>query len=358
MTINTTREVLVEAFLRGRAWDPNFPNLANLDLSRVKKMTGNEEDALQLVESYQRSTTRYNLLVEAFHQRFEPDYDGRVGHATLALANTPRCPLPDFAPPPGASFDYGDPDLNSVVERMQQAAQRATGSGSWKPGCYDTPNVHEIKVSYDTAKLSSKQKEWLPAVKAHNATAVAAMGLRVVEVPVGQFANVKFYGRNFGGSTIGMAQFNNSSCGDSVFCTVSPNYAPNLRMFLILVMHEFGHTMNFEHSNKFIMNPFIMDVPEYWIRRESGTVTYTDVRYAKGKQFFGGDPTEGPVPVPVTSPEFIGEIFAETNLSGGISLRGTINVEVQPNQAPGSFPQILVPSNTPGRYKFARKATL
>lgn len=357
MTVNTTKEVLVEAFKRGRAWDPAFPNLQNLDLHAVEKMNGTEADAKRLVESYQRSSERFNVLVEAFHQRFEPDYDGKVGPATLALANSPRCPLPDFAPPPGASFHYDDPDLNEAVRRMQAA----TGQGSWRPGCYGNPQVHEIKVSYDLSKLSSKQREWMPAVKAHNAMAVASMGLRAIEVPVGEFANVKFYGRNYGGSTIGMAQFNNAVCGDSVFCTVSPNYAPEFVMFLILVMHEFGHTMNFEHSNKFIMNPFIMRVPEYWVRRDplSGGITYQDVRYAKGRQFFGGDALDPPeLPGPGLEPEFKNEINGRLGDNGRVIIDGVIDVVVKEGQKPGTFRQIVVPGSAPGKFKFAPKAEI
>lgn len=358
MTVNTTKEVLAEAYQRGRAWDPQFPNLQNLDLGRIAKMNGTEADAKQLVESYQRSSERFNVLVEAFHQRFEPAYDGEVGAATLALANTPRCPLPDFPPPPGASFHYDEPDLNETVRRMQAA----TGKGSWRPGCYGNPEVHEIKVSYDLSKLSSKQKGWMPAVKKHNAEAVAAMGLRLIEVQVGEFANVKFYGRNYGGSTIGMAQFNNAVCNDSVFCTVSPNYNPSdFVMFLILAMHEFGHTMNFEHSKNYIMNPFIMRVPEYWVKRDplSGGITYKDVRYEKGAQFFGGDALDPPVlPGPAQSPEFLGEINGRLSPNGKVVIDGVIDVVVKEGQKPGTFKQIIVPGSASGKFKFAPKAEI
>lgn len=288
----------------GHRWNPKWPNLLNVDAGRVALMDGSEQDARALVASWQELDANVRRAVFLAHGRpLEPD--GIIGPASEFVMEAKRCSMPDFAPPPGASFHYDDPALQLAVESMQRAVerQRATGSGSWPAGCYGTSGVHEIKVSYDLSGLSEKQKEWMPEVKRHNAAAVAAMGLKVVEVPVGEFANVRFFQRTFGGSTIGMAEFNSGECGDSVFCTVTNRYGPNLRMFLILVMHEFGHTMNFQHSAGYIMNPSIMDVPEWWVRWDAdGKITYKDVRYAKGTQFFGGQPLTPVTPPPPPPP--------------------------------------------------------
>lgn len=300
-TPNTAVERLLWAYHYGHRWNPAFPNLLNLDESRVAKMDGSEPDAKDLISSWQALDGNVERLVNAFHGRaLEPD--GDVGPASEAVLNFHRCPLPDYPPPPGAAFHYDDPTLQRIVERMQGA----TGSGSWPAGCHGTAGVHEVTVSYDEAGFSEAQQEWMPYFREHNALAVGLMGLKILEVPVGELANVRFYERSFGGNTIGMAEFNNGACGDSVFCTVTRRYAPNRKMFTIVGMHEFGHTMNFTHSNRFIMNASIMEVPEWWVQFDAaGNVTYQDVRYREGKRFFGGlpiTPTVPPVPPPPGPP--------------------------------------------------------
>lgn len=282
----TDKEVLVEAFKRGHAWNPKFPNLNGLDLASVEKMDGTEADAKQLIESLQRSDANYVSLVASIHARATPSYDGEVGPATKALVGLPRCPLPDFAPPPGASFDYGDPGLNRAVARMQAA----TGSGSWPAGCHGTSGVHEVTISYDLSNLTSKHKEWWPEIKARSHQAVADVGIKLVEVPVGQKANITVYGRVLGGSVIGMAEFNGETCGDTVFCQLNPNYAPDIDMVLNLLLHENGHNWNLEHRSGNIMNPSILRTPTYWIKRGvGGAVEYQDNSYPTLKKFFGGE---------------------------------------------------------------------
>lgn len=295
---HTPAERLRWALHYGHQWCPAFPNLLNLDEGRVSLMDGSEQDAKDLIASWQLMDGNVGELVKAIHGRaLIPD--GDVGPASKAVMDFQRCALPDYPPPPGATFHYEDPVLQAAVERMQ----RATGSGSWPVGCHGTAGIHEVKVSYDISGLSDAQKEWMPYFKEHNARAVGLMGLKIIEVPVGEFANVRFYERSFGGSTIGMAEFNNGTCGDSVFCTVTRRYAPNRKMFTILGMHEFGHTMKFQHSNRYIMNSSIMEVPEWWVQFDfAGQITYQDVRYSEGKRYFGGKPIDQPPPPPPPPP--------------------------------------------------------
>lgn len=296
----TLQEIFVEAYQRGHAWNPAYPNLQNLDLGRVQKMTGQESDTKDLVRSLQMSDANYSVLVQAIHQRLYPDFDGIVGPATQALVNIPRCPLPDFTPPPTASFHYDDPLLQKTVERMQ----RATGSGSWPYNCHGQTGVHTVKISYDFSNAPSNVKSWEQELKTRSQAGVAAVGVRVIEVPVGDpGAQIRVSWRSLAGSTIGLAEFNNGTCSDSVFCYLDPNYAPDLEMVLILLMHENGHNWNLEHSSGFIMNPSILRVRPAWVVWSGSSIEYQDVRYPKLKGFFGGlpltpDPGPGPGPTP------------------------------------------------------------
>lgn len=314
----------------GHQWNPNCPNLHNLDSGRVAMMDGSEKDAKEMIASWQLLDGNVEGQVRIHHNGRDLIPDGDVGPASISVMALPRCDVPDYAPPPNVALHDDNPERLRMLLKYQAAKeiQQATGSGSWPHACFGTAGLHEIKVSYDETGLSDNQKLWLPEIKKHNAAGVAAFGLKVIEVPVGQFANVRFFMRNYGGSTIGMAEFNSGECGDSCFCTVTNRYAPNLVMFLILVMHEFGHTMNFEHSNGYIMNPSIMKVPEYWVTWSSaGLITYQDVRYTKGKQFFGGLPLTQPAPPPpVVHPPVSGSLFGE-QFGNRIVIRGGVKFD-------------------------------
>ena len=181
-------------------------------------------------------------------------------------------------------------------------AQAATGSGSWPAGCHGAQDVHEVKISYDLSKLTAKHREWWPDIKARSHAAVADVGIRLVEVPVGQTANITVYGRVLGGSVIGMAEFNSGTCGDVVFCQLNPNYAPDADMVLNLLLHENGHNWNLEHKAGNIMNPSILRTPTYWVKREGGAITYQDNSYPTLKRFFGGEPIDQPTPPPPPPP--------------------------------------------------------
>lgn len=312
----------------GHLWDPSYPEVLNVDGPSFAKLVARDRAARDAIASMQRADANFEDLVWAEHKR-APRYDGDIGPATMKLvagwntAGSPlsRCPLPDFAPPQGAAFHYDEPELQKAVEQMQRAAiERATGTGSIPPGCYGNPKVHEVKVSYDLSRLSSKQREWFAEIKTRHSAGCAAIGLKIIEVPVGERANVNFYGRSFGGSTIGMAGFLGTSCGANVFCTISPNYAPDLEMVLILVFHEHGHNWNCNHRPGYIMNPSIRRVKPAWVERDAtGKITYADPSYtADLRHFFGGGPLDPIIAPPPPPPPPVGDkTIGEWELAAG-----------------------------------------
>ena len=312
----------------GHLWDPSYPDVLNVTPSSFDKIKIRDRVARDAIASMQRSDANFEDLVREEHNR-APIYDGEVGPATMRLVEgwvtkggpLERCPIPDFVPPPNATFRFDDPQLQKAVESMQIAA--ATGSGSIPVGCYGTAGVHEVKAAYDLSKLSSNQKEWFPEIKARNIAECAAMGLKIIEVPVGQKTNIDFYGRSFGGGTIGMAGFLGQSCGNNVFCTITPSYAPDLEMVLVLTMHEHGHCWNFNHRPGYIMNPSIRRVKPKWVERDAaGVITYADPSYtADGKRFFGGGPLTPIVVPPPPPPDDFGVTFGDlvTTNSKGVS---------------------------------------
>ena len=292
------KQLIETMYLTGHFWDPAATNALNVQQADLPKLTLSDKAVIEAAASFQRADANLVPLVRMFHSR-APIFDGGVGPATMALAQVPRCPIPDFAPPSSATFHYDDPQLQRAVERMQAA----TGSGSWPAGCYADKGVHEVKISYDLSKLSDKHREWWSEIKEKVRSTFAAVGVRLIEVPVGEKANITLYGRSLGGSIIGMAEFNSETCGDVVFCQLTPSFAPSLLSVEKLVDHEVGHNMNLNHRNGGIMNPSIMpdSLPNYWIKREGGKIVYQDNSYPTLKGFFGGEEINAP-PLPPPSP--------------------------------------------------------
>lgn len=292
----TDKEILMEAYLRGHAWDPKFPNLANLDRGRVALMDGSEADAKQLVASRQDSDANMDALVAAFHKRPYAVPDGDIGPATRALAELPRCPVPDFAPPPGALIDLGDPDLNKVAESMQAWAA-ASGSGSWPmPGCDpDRQGVHSIRVRIDPARMPSTiaayHKEALGWVTA--AYAEIGVAVRYLMSASGDCEIAKRF-EGLAGGVIGWNEFPSSNtCNQTINGRLDTGYAPNDggKLWANLECHETGHGVGLQHTRGHIMNPSILLI---WPLSWKGGPSFSTLQ-----RYFGGEPIAAPVPDPV-----------------------------------------------------------
>jgi hypothetical protein len=293
-----TSEILIAAYDRGRAWNPAYPNLANLDRGRIGKMHGDEPDAKELVKSLQESDANYDPLVLAFHQRF-PEYDGEMGPATAALVNIPRCPIPDFAPPPGAAIDLGDPELNAIAESMQAMQYgEASGSGSWPAsGCDpERKGMHSIRVRINPARAPANVLSYKDAALKAVVDAYADIGLSVrylweaeatAEITK-EFANLR-------GGVIGINYFPQPNNCSRITGQLSTSYAPNDggKLWANLECHETGHGVGLQHTRGHIMNPSILLV---WPLTWRGSPSESTV-----KRYFGGEPIT-PTPDDPTKP--------------------------------------------------------
>lgn len=246
--------------------------VAARDLSTLRLTDRVVVDAL---ESYQHFLS-YTLdpLTAKHHGRVSIP-DGVVGPATRELFTLPRCEVPDF----GVSAEpFGD--------------------GSWPMPCQKAGVKFHVAKSGMPSRIVS---DW-PEIQRKVVQAYALLGLRLVEVPDSQSANILTSFTSFFGSTIGIAQFNSESCSDRVTCKLSNSYVGHNAG---LWKHELGHNMNLGHTRGGTMNPSIMaelDPVNY-------TWTHGDPSYQTLVRYFGGTPIDGPimppppdVPPPVPGP--------------------------------------------------------
>jgi hypothetical protein len=215
--------------------------------------------------------------------------NGVLGDATQAVMVEPRCPIPDAFPPQNATFHYDDPLLQTAVESMQ-----AVGSGSWPQPC----QKGGVKFSIDKRNMPSSMQPHIAAIVRDVVEDYAKHGVRLVEVDRNLPDNIHVSWENLdriGRGVIGLAEFNNQMCSDSVFCKLDPGYYPDNDQIRQLLQHELGHNMNLPHTpqGSGIMSP---SITEGWVG-----FTATDASTPRLARYFGGeplDPIPGPTPIP------------------------------------------------------------
>lgn len=349
----TPVERLLWAYRYGHAWNPSYPNLQNIDEGRVLKMDGSERDAKDMLASFQSSDGNVASLVEAWHGR-ELEPDGDVGPATEMVMAYQRCAMPDYAPPPNASFDYGDPDLNDAVKSYQEFAEaNLPGRGSW-PSCDpQRPDVHSVRVNILTAGFSEHQRNLLPECLRMVEDCEGGMGQAVRHIIDGDptKAEHEIRGQRMSGGTIGFAYFPKpNTCEQTVRARINNSFNANKYSLSELYVHEWkGHSDGLQHTRGGIMNPSIgrPTHPPSW---------KADPHESTKRKYFGGvalPPVGGPMPV--QRPELTGELTGE-EMANGIAIRGVTSVVIQRNQPAGTFLFITVPGSGPNRFKFEPKS--
>lgn len=192
-------------------------------------------------------------------------YTGDVDEVTREMAMVPRCGEPDFLHP---------------------AKMKAIGSGSWPQPCQKTG----VKVHFDISRKPASIN--IETLKAAVFGAYAAVGLKMIEVVSANLANIQVYWTPLPGSTIGIAQFNNQSCSNQVYCKLDTGYTGYIRG---LLLHEMGHNCNLQHTRGGIMHPSIQPDPNPFGWNKD------DPSYPVLVRFFGGEPVT-PIPDPGPTP--------------------------------------------------------
>lgn len=302
----------------GHFWNPSNQDGLNVDTSSLKKLTLVDRVAKDAVASWQGFDANFDALAFILHLR-AIIADGDVGPVTVAMSHMRRCAMPDYAPPPTASFQYDNPDLQRAVESYQRYAEAGYvgGSGSWPKGCDATkPNVHSVVVGINISNASSSQKTILDDVLRYVEETEAEIGQSVRHVRDGSVArpqhDVKF--ESIPGSVIGYAYFPDpNECNQTVTARIDNGFNASLPVLAELLTHEYkGHSDGLEHTRGGIMNPSIGSPTKRasWIGDASQSVKY---RYFGGIAIPGG-PVDPPPTPPPTPPDHNGVFVFQNKL--------------------------------------------
>lgn len=250
----TDKELIRKLWDYGHFHNPKYPACHSVQEADLDSLTVADERVVQAIGSY-----REFMLPPTPPGMIAPAIDIKE------LIDEPRCGHPDFHPP-GA----------------------AVGSGSWPQPC----QKGGVKVHFNTSGMPSSVVARWPEIKKAVFDAYAEMGLKLVEVATAAEANIYQTWTVLAGSTIGMAEFNNETCSDRVFCKLDPGYTGYLKS---LLAHEIGHNCNLQHiSRGGIMHPSIQPDPNPFTWK--GDPSHQDMI-----EYFGGQPID-PVPTPDPPP--------------------------------------------------------
>jgi hypothetical protein len=293
------------AVRHGHTFNPKYPNLRNIDLSSVKKLSGKEQNAKDLMASWQEIDLNVEIVTAAIHKR-KLELDGLVGPATEQVLQYARCPLPDFMPGPGDAFDFGNPEINDIVAKRieDRAAGWALKGPYWRACDPQRPaDAHSVVIGIDIKNAPSvflaHQKEILDARIACAAEIGVYVRFVINPTTMDGLQQYQVY-RNIPGGVIGMNYFPNSnSCGKIPNGSMDSSYNPsNWQLHANLGCHESeGHGFGFEHTRGGIMNPSIVLV---WPLSWKG-----DTGWSQASQYYPAvplTPIPGPGPGPGPTP--------------------------------------------------------
>lgn len=265
------------AWERGAFWGDENIEGHNLRQSDLKSLKVSDDVVVKALLALSRiDPERYSETVLRKHNRL-PVWDGELGPAMTEFLDLPRCPIPDAPPPPGVVFSFSDPDVQAVVQRMQdRQLSSAQGSGGWF-SCHNIGNFHCSIVQWNRSGLPSFLEPVWKATLENVQSAYAGVGLlyRFVDenkvdlltgetLPFNINIDASFVDNAPG--WIGLAIVGgNENCSDRIWAKFLGTYkggstdAQITTQWSTLQAHEFGHNAGLSHSNGGVMSPSIQN---------------------------------------------------------------------------------------------------
>lgn len=305
------------AYDAGHFWSPEAIQTGDIPtLDDLKKVRVTDPVVVAALRSLSKSESIvYSDACEHCHGR-SPQFDGEVGPAMAALVKTPRCSVPDIAPPAGMFPAFEDEVVQGVALVMQQdAAKEATGRGNWR-NCHGVGDYHSAVVRVQTGGVPSFLRPVFSDVLKRVQKAYAAIGLLFRFVDEGKAdiftgepwrggVNIEF---SFVGSSsgwIGLAIVGNGQgCASNIWCRYLATYRGGssqqsiAQQWTTLIKHELGHNCGLDHSRGGVMNPSIVSgLASEWSSSDPSTRIL--------QSWYGGEPVpiDEPKPEPPKPPE-------------------------------------------------------
>lgn len=368
----TERQLIKRLHDTGHFWNPDYPDCLNVGLADLELLTLNDQVARYALGSWQASDINFQTLAGMKYGRevmsseaksfgdVLTEKEGPVGIVTQFMSEMDRCAIPDFTPPPNAEFHYDDPFLQGAVESMQRFHSE-TGTGSFQiPGCdplrKNKAREHSIVVNANMKNAPAFVVEHWDEIVLKIRKCAAEKGLSARYVKDGPRESTHYFEFLFlAGGTIGINYFpQGSTCNQVVYGKIDSSFNTSVAGHANLWAHEqVGHGIGLGHYRGGYMNASLVIIDPLTI--------VGDPTESKWNQYFDGKPIPldddtPPQPPPTSGPEFIGELTGDHNAAGQIAIRGVIDVVVKDGLKPGKYPQILVPSDTLGRFHFEPKS--
>lgn len=302
------------AFETGNFWNPESPEGFNVSYNDLKNLKPTDDVVVRAMISMSKmDAARYTKHVLEKHSR-PPVFDGLLGPALEAMVQEGgRCPVPDYAPPVGVSFQFEDPYVQEVALRMQSnATLPALGVGNWK-SCHNVGDFHSAIIRVNPAGMPSFLAPVFKTVLQRTQRAYAGIGLLFrftdqagKDLLNGEVLNgtanseMSFVASSSG--WIGLAIVGqNETCSSSIWCRFLATYKGGqteqdvVTQWTSLIKHELGHNCGRGHTSGGVMNPSIVNgLPELWASDDPSTGWL--------KSQFGGVPVPIPGGTPVPPP--------------------------------------------------------
>lgn len=288
------------AFEFGHFWNPSNPAGMMVTEADLLTLSVKDDVVVQALMSLSKMDATRFTKASLEEMRIPPDFNGEFSPAMESFVQMGRCPIPDFAPPPGVSFLYSDPDLQRVVERMQSdLILPAIGVGNWK-GCWSVGDFHCAIVKVNQTGLPSFLKPVFPEVLRRVQLAYAGVGLLfrftspdgkdlLTGDNLGTQSNTDMSFVSSSDGWIGLAIVGQGeTCSSRIWCKFLNTYTGGqsaeqiTTQWVTLIKHELGHNCGRSHTNGGVMNPSIVnglptewgpnDPSTQWLRNQFGGV--------------------------------------------------------------------------------------
>jgi len=303
------------AYEFGHFWSPENTDGPNVHAEDLKNLTAADPVVIRALMSLSKmDPARYTEEVLKAHGRL-PDFDGELGPAMEAFVQLGRCPVPDHSPPPGVVFAFDDPDIQRVVERMQDnQSEPAQGSGGWA-GCHGVGNFHSAMIRVNPFGMPSFLRPLFPEVIKRVQYSYAGVGLLLrfvdqskTDLLVGGAlsgtvnSEMSFVSNSSG--WIGLAIVGqNERCDSTIWCKFLSTYQGGstpeqiIQQWVTLIKHEIGHNTGRGHTPGGVMNSSIVNgLPTEWAVNDPSTNWMKQQFGGVPVPIPGGGPSPGPVP--------------------------------------------------------------